>query len=115
MIHLLRSLFAGYFFALVGGMGALALGVGPVTTALGVWIGGSALSVVIAAVFSGYAEAPEAARVFAEDGPMQRDLKAKELALWDADLAAEAFEADMAAEEERHAAEVARDADRKAG
>ena len=84
--------------ALICGAIALVHGFGPVVLILGVWFVGSALSVLIASTATLHAGNSELEELVIPAEPMRRDLTAKELALWDADLAAEAFEADMAAD-----------------
>lgn len=106
MIHLLRSLFIGYFLAVTVGTTALAFGASPFVVLLSVWLGGSVVSVVIAATMPVLSDAVEPAFVHVgaqagagNDGPMHSSLTARELAKWDSDLAAERFEADLAAED----------------
>ncbi len=103
MVHLLRSLFAGYFVAIAGGTIAVMNGYDPLSVVLSVWLSGSVLTVVIAASVTplddeaGLHVAPVTASA-RSGGPVHRGLTAKELALWDSDLAAETFEADLAAD-----------------
>ena len=49
MMHLLRSLFVGYFVAVVGGTIAVTHGYDPLSVVLSVWLSGSVLTVAIAA------------------------------------------------------------------
>ncbi len=121
MMHLLRSLFAGYFVAIAGGTIAMMNGYDPLSVVLSVWLSGSVLTVAIAASVTPLDDGAglREARVMMpaqSDGPMHRRLTAKELALWDSDLATEKSEADLAAEVA--AAEVSgnsQDGARKAG
>ena len=104
MMHLLRSLFAGYFVAVVGGTIAVTHGYDPLSVVLSVWLSGSVLTVAIAASVTPLdddASTLHEARVVMpahSAGPIHRGLTAKELARWDSDLAAEKFEADLAAD-----------------
>lgn len=114
MIHLLRSLFIGYFVAVTLGTLSLTLGAPGWSVLLGVWFGGSALSVLLAAtmpVFPDVAEpvfVPDEVRASSDpEGPMKAFLSARELAMWDQDLAAERFEAEMAAEDAEAVADKA--------
>ena len=126
MMHLLRSLFVGYFIAVTGGAIAVMNGFNPLWVVLAVWFSGSILSVALAATVTPVAGDEDvdlpvnAVQVGsgATEGPMPADLRARELALWDSDLAAEFFEADQArdAVAARNAAEAsARDRIHKAG
>ena len=103
MVHLLRSLIAGYFLAFLAGFIATLAGASAFSVIMGIWVGGSLMSVALAACFARYAYTREeryATPVVAResDRPVRRDLTAKELAIWDQDLAAERFEADLAAD-----------------
>ena len=105
MMHLLRSLFAGYFIACAVGTVAVVNGYGPLSVVLGVWLSGSVLSVAIAAIFAPFEEEHRAlvstgdnAGHDRQQGPLHRHLTAKELALWDKDLAAETFDANLSAD-----------------
>ena len=108
MVHLLRSLIAGYFLALLAGFVATLAGVSAFSVIMGIWVGGSLLSVALAACFARYAYTQEerhATPVPAQEPtrPVRRDLTAKELAMWDQDLAAECFEADYCYDEGQQA------------
>ena len=103
MVHLLRSLLAGYAIALVAGFIATLAGASAVSVVVGVWLGGSLMSVLLAACFARFAYTPEELHASdpqtrVSEGRMRKSLTAKELAMWDQDLAAEQFEADMAAD-----------------
>ncbi len=104
-MHLLRSLFAGYFIACAVGTVAVMNGYGPLSVLLGVWLSGSVLSVAIAAIVAPFEEehrvlvsAGANAGHDRQQGPLHRHLTARELALWDKDLAADKFEADLNAD-----------------
>ena len=123
-MHLLRSLFAGYFTACAVGTIAVMNGYGPLSVVLGVWLSGSVLSVAIAAIVSPFEEDEHRVPVPVgehfdqerQQGPLHRHLTAKELALWDKDLAAEKFEADLSADlAEATDTGTGTSADRKAG
>lgn len=103
MVHLLRSLIAGYFVAFLAGFIATLAGAGAFSVIMGIWLGGSMLSVVLAACFAKYAYTPEELHATPPRSrepvrPMRRDLTAKEIALWDDDMAADRYEADLAAD-----------------
>lgn len=103
MVHLLRSLLTGYLIAFLAGLVATLSGASVVSVVVGVWLGGSLLSVLLAACFAKFAHTPEelhasAPQMPTSEGRMRQNLTAKELAMWDQDLAAERFEADMAAD-----------------
>ncbi|MEM7685934.1 MAG: hypothetical protein AAF293_13995 [Pseudomonadota bacterium] len=93
MIHLLRSLIAGYAIALAGGFALGMYGWGPVSIALTVWISGSFLSVLIAGAWA-FLTSDE----MMEPIEVDRDYQATEFSRWDADKAAERFAADLAAD-----------------
>lgn len=118
MVHLFRSLVAGYAVATVAGGIALHGGAGPMVVFFGMWLGGSMLTVGFAAAFARYAGAPEAlpveAPVHAASGAMHGGLTARELAMWDADLAAEQFELDLVREDQAQD-DPAQEGGRKAG
>ena len=116
MMHLLRSLFVGYFIAISVGTIAVINGYGALSVVLGVWLCGSVLSVVIAASMTPLEDADHDAVPFLADvarasGPMRHDLTARELARWDADLMAERLEADLA--EDRAAMENSEDSGKR--
>lgn len=118
MVHLLRSLLTGYLIAFLAGLIATLAGASAVSVVVGVWLGGSLLSVLLAACFAKFAHTPEelhasAPQVSNSEGRMRQNLTAKELAMWDQDLAAEQFEADMAADQIENADRVK--ASRKSG
>ena len=103
MVHLLRSLIAGYFLAFLAGFVATLAGASAFSVIMGIWVGGSLLSVALAACFARYAYTQEerhATPVPARESArtVRRDLTARDLAMWDQDLAAERFEADLDAD-----------------
>ena len=120
MMHLLRSLFVGYFITITAGAVAVMNGYGPLSVVLSVWLAGSVLSVAIAASVTPLDDSSDemalvTGKVDASGPPaMPRDLRARELALWDADLHAERFDADLAAER-AEAEAAAQEASRKTG
>ena len=102
---------AGYFIAIAVGAIAVMHGYGLLPVVLGVWVCGSMLSVGIAACITPLEN--READAMSVQGPMQSDLSARELALWDDDLAAERYEADLTAD--RQETPSAATNDRKAG
>lgn len=123
---MIRFFVFGYGLAMPAGAALwLGAGFGPLVGGLVAWLGGGALSVLIAwgwwrgfwmqdfgAVPVGEAEERLALQPVPEE-PAVRALDAAELARWDADLSAELFGVDLRAEEAERAAAEAANPDKK--